>query len=143
MPGPWNDVFATAKYLRAEDVTNKRCVACLKKENILSRPYYYQEKPNMSIIILLHHYQDEIDFNTVQINPLDQSDDAVMNTRHSIKVCWVVKPLRPKNFTLSRDMSQASIGQWIYLSQGPQEISWSLRIHNPIHPDSQRGFSEI
>ena len=96
----------------------------------------------MSIIILLHHYQDEIDFNTVQINPLDQSGDAIM-TRHSIKMCWVVEPLRPQDFTLSGDMSQASIGQWIYLPQGPQEISWSLRIHNPIHFNSLRGPSEI
>ena len=113
------------------------------KKKILSRHYYSQEKPNISNFILLHHYQDEIDFNTVQINPLDQSDDAIMTTRHSIKMCWVVKPLRPKNFTLSRDMSQASIGQWLYLSQGPQEISWSFRIHNPIHFNSQRGPSEI
>ena len=71
MLGPWNDVFATAKCLRAEDVTNKRCVACLKKRKYCQDANILKKKPNMSIIILLHHYQDEIDFNTVQINPLD------------------------------------------------------------------------
>ena len=42
-----------------------------KKRKYCQDANILKKKPNMSIIILLHHYQDEIDFNTVQIIPLD------------------------------------------------------------------------